>query len=187
MKQLKMIRCGGDLKIRTLPEGYAYQNYSGSEEEIQDWLTICRHGLIAEDAQKECFTSAIEAYPDLDPQRDLFFVLDDEGRRVATTAAVLHKNQEGYIHMVAALPACRGLGIGHAMLYHALAALSRRGSEYVTLTTDDHRLAAIKTYLDAGFAPVLYPDSESDMKERWDRVIDNLGYAKVAYVTESSQ
>ena len=52
------------------------------------------------------------------------------------------------------------------------------------LTTDDFRLSAIKTYLDAGFCPVLYADPDSDQRARWDAVIAALGYGPVTYLSE---
>lgn len=87
--------------------------------------------------------------------------------------------------MVGSLPECRGLGIGKAMLSKALMILHGRGCAVTTLTTDDFRLAAIKTYLDAGFRPVLWPDAESDMRQRWDAVIASLGYLPVEYFPEA--
>ncbi len=190
MKQLKMCRpYGGHITPRDLPAGYGYALYTGDEAEVADWLSICRHGLLpdtppASGVYRDWFADSIDRYPDLVPTRDLWFVVDPDGRRVATTAAVLHPASEGYIHMVAALPACRGLGIGHAMLSRALADLSARGATHVTLTTDDFRLPAIKTYLDAGFRPVLWPDPDSDMRARWDAVIAELGYGKVEYLED---
>lgn len=185
MQQLKMLRYGGEVKLRDLPEGYRYEAFGGSDAEIDDWVAICRHGLLPESGGREHFDSAILNYPDLHPARDLFFVVDGEGQRVATSASVSHPNREGYIHMVAALPLCRGKGIGHAMLSHALTLLEERGCTHTILTTDDHRLAAIKTYLDAGFRPVIYYDPESDMRARWDAVIATLRYEPVAYISEA--
>lgn len=184
MQQLKMLRYQGKITPRPLPDGYRYELFSGTDAEIDDWVVICRYGLLPEDGGVEFFKSAIMDYPDLVPEKDLFFVVDKDGRRVATSASVCHKNGEGYLHMVAALPECRGQGIGHAMLSHALGMMEARGCTHAVLTTDDFRLPAIKTYLDAGFHPVIYHDPESDMRERWDRVIAALGYEPVAYVSE---
>lgn len=112
-------------------------------------------------------------------------LLEGQNTSEAAPAAVRHADGTGYIHMVGALPACRGKGIGHAMLAHALEELQARACPVVTLTTDDHRLAAIKTYLDAGFRPVLRYDPDSDMRARWDAVIAALGYEPVAYLQET--
>ena len=80
--------------------------------------------------------------------------------------------------MVAAAPEVRGRGIGHAMLRFALSMLERRGCTYTVLTTDDFRLAAIKTYLDADFVPVIEQDPESDVRARWESVLARLHYAR---------
>lgn len=184
MKQLFMMRPQQPVRVRELPTGYRYELYRGTEGEVRDWLAICRCGLLPEDAGQESFDCNITRYQNLVPEQDLFFVTDASGHRVATTAAVKHQSGEGYIHMVAALPECRGKGIGHAMLSHALQMLEARGCGVMTLTTDDFRLAAIKTYLDAGFLPVLWADPESDMRARWDAVIALLGYPPVTYLTQ---
>ncbi|MBE6585480.1 MAG: GNAT family N-acetyltransferase [Ruminococcaceae bacterium] len=184
MQQLKMLRMDAPVRVRPLPEGYRYEYFTGSTEEIWDWIIICRHGLLPPDAGEDCFKSTILEYPDLVPEKDLFFVVDLNGCRVATSASVCHQNKEGYLHMVAALPGYRGQGIGHAMLSHALCMMEERGCTHAVLTTDDFRLPAIKTYLDAGFRPVLYHDPDSDMRARWDGVIAALGYEPVAYISE---
>lgn len=166
---------------RQLPDGYRFEHYKGTSDERNDWTEICRHGLIPVNGD-DWFKMSIADYPDLNPERDLFFVVSPEGKRVATSASVCHKDGTGYIHMVCSLPECRGLGIGHAMLSYALSDISERGYDgTVILTTDDFRLAAIKTYLDAGFRPVLWYDPESDMKLRWDNVISQLSYQPVKY------
>lgn len=174
MKQLKMCRPAMPVQVRELPEGYAYQAYTQDPAQIGDWLDLCYETLIPERDPK-WFASCITGYPDLKPEDDLFFVIDVQTKkRVATMAAVCH-GQEGYIHMVAASPAVRGQGIGHAMLSYALTKLAQRGCTFTVLTTDDFRLAAIKTYLDAGFVPVIEQDPESDVRARWNEVLAKLG------------
>ncbi|UKI13182.1 MAG: GNAT family N-acetyltransferase [Oscillospiraceae bacterium] len=184
MQQLMMLRPAAPVTPRPLPAGYAFVPFGGTQAEISDWLTVCAAGLLP-NTDAHWFEDSIRNYPDLDPARDLFFVTDAGGARIATSAAVRHADGTGYIHMVGALPACRGKGIGHAMLAHALEELQVRACPVVTLTTDDHRLAAIKTYLDAGFRPVLRYDPDSDMRARWDAVIAALGYEPVAYLQET--
>lgn len=173
MKQLKMRRESAPVQARELPQGYTYEFYNGAREQIDDWTTLCLDALIPTREEK-WFEDTILHYPDLCPERDLFFVIEQgTGRRVATTAAVCH-GKEGYIHMVAAAPDVRGKGIGHAMLRHALSLIEARGCTYSILTTDDFRLAAIKTYLDAGFVPVIEQDPESDVRARWESVLAAL-------------
>lgn len=184
MKQLKMARDNSPVEKRALPEGYSYEFFDGSDKAINDWLEIVANGLMG-DSRVEAFHACITNYPDAVPEKDLFFVVDPNGRRVATSTSIKHANGEGYVHMVANIPECRGLGIGHAMLSFGISILLERGCEKTVLTTDDFRLAAIKTYLDGGFKPVLWNDDESDMKARWDAVIKELGYTKtVEYIDE---
>ena len=182
MKQLKMVRYSAPVRKRALPEGWSFALYGGSPEERADWITICRDGLFGEKTNEESFEKYIVRWRDLVPEKDLFFVVNAEGRRVATTVFVRYADGTGYVHCVGSLSETRGRGVGHAMLAHALEMGEARGVPYSVLTTDDHRLAAIKTYLDAGFLPVLYEDPESDMKARWDKVLANLNYRAVEYL-----
>ena len=166
MEQLKMTRRAAPVREVPLPEGFSYEFYRGLPEQRADWLKICKEGLIGPDAGEAAFDAAIAHYPDLDPFNDLIFVLTGSGARVATIAFVLHKNGVGYVHMVCCLEAYRGRGIGAAMNSFALAQLEARGAAYSYLTTDDFRLAAIKTYLRAGFEPCAETD---EMKARWEK------------------
>ena len=184
MKQLKMVRYSAPVRERTLPEGWNFAFYGGSSEERADWITICRDGLFGEKTNEESFEKYIVRWRDLVPEKDLFFVVNAEGRRVATTAYVRYAEGTGYLHCVGSLSETRGRGVGHAMLAHALQMGEARGVPYTVLTTDDHRLAAIKTYLDAGFLPVLYNDPDSDMRARWDKVLTDLHYAPVEYLSD---
>ena len=190
MGQLKMLRPSGPVTPRALPEGYTYALYRGTEEELTAWLDMCRLGqLLPENppesgAYRDWFKVTVLDYADLNPAEDIVFVLDPAGVTVATVCAVRHGAEQGYVHMVAARPDSRGKGIGHAMLAYALDMLEARGCTYAILTTDDFRLPAIKTYLDAGFRPVLYADPDSDQRGRWDEVIARLGYEPVEYLRE---
>ena len=184
MKQLKMLRYSAPVRERKLPDGWSYVLFSGSEAEVADWIEICKNGLFGPNIDKESFAKYILRWRDLVPEKDLFFVVNAEGRRVATTAYVQYADGTGYLHCVGSLPETRGCGVGHAMLAHALEMGEERKTPYTILTTDDFRLAAIKTYLDAGFLPVLYHDPDSDMKARWDKVLAELHYRQVEYLKE---
>ncbi len=182
MKQLKMRRYGGAVTERPLPEGYRFELFSGSITEIKDWLNICLCGLNP-DTEMSRFEDAVIKCSGIEPCKDLFFVVDPYGKRIATTTCRKADEGVGGVHMVAALEDYRGKGIGHAMITHAVNILARRGYKIMTLTTDDFRLAAVKTYLDAGFCPLLIHDDESDMRKRWDDVLEKLGYTgKVEYL-----
>ena len=175
MEQLRMQRPSAPVNEIPLPEGFSYERYCGLDAQIDDWLRICKEGLIAPDSGRNCFRITIAQYPDLKPEEDLIFVRSDAGERVATIAFVLHPGGVGYLHMVCCLEAFRGRGIGTAMTSHALARLEERGINYTYLTTDDFRLPAIRSYLSAGFVP---SEDNAGMRARWDAVraaLDKLG------------
>ena len=190
MRQLKMLRPSAPVTSRPLPAGYTYGSYDRSEEQLTRWLDMCLKGqLIPENPPesgnwRDWFKITVLDYADLDPDEDIIYVNDPDGNAVASICAVKHGEEQGYIHMVAAHPDARGKGIGHAMLAHALEKIEARSCAYSILTTDDFRLAAIKTYLDAGFRPVLWADPDSDQRARWDAVIAQLGYSPVEYFDE---
>lgn len=184
MKQLKMRRPSAPVRAYVLPDCYRIIPFAGTQGEITDWLAIVAEGLVPVEDGEAVFDRYIRNWKDLTPGEDLFFVTDPDGKRVATIAAVRHPDESGYIHMVGSLPECRGKGVGRAMLAHALNVIESRGVTHTILTTDDFRLPAIKQYLDAGFRPVLWHDPDSDMRARWDKVIETLGYRPVEYLDE---
>ena len=162
MEQLKMIRRSAPVKEVPLPPGFEYERYCGLEAQVEDWLRICKAGLLPPDAGRQFFRDHIANYPDLTPENDLIFVRSCVGERVATIAFVLHPGGVGYLHMVSCAESARGLGIGAAMTSFALARLEERGIDYTYLTTDDFRL-----YLRAGFEPC---EDNAGMRARWDAV-----------------
>jgi mycothiol synthase len=92
----------------------------------------------------------------------------DSGALVATAMAQdsadpLHPSG-GEVGWVAADPAHRGRGLGRAVVALALARLAAVRYRRIYLKTDDHRLPAIRVYLDLGFEPLAYTD---DMPQRW--------------------
>lgn len=185
MKQLKMLRPSAPVVPRALPEGYRIVAYRGADGEVDEWGAIVAQGLVRVEDNVAAFGKYILRWRDLRPEEDLFFVVDPKGKRVATIVGLRYAEGVGYIHMVGSLPECRGKGIGHAMLAHALAHIEELGVTHTVLTTDDYRLPAIKQYLDAGFLPVLREDPDSDMVARWDKVLEELNYRRVEYLPES--
>ena len=181
--QLKMRRYSQPVKERTLPEGFAFKFFDGSEREIDEWVRLCNFGLM-EGSTRETFFETVGNFPNVVAERDCFFVIDAEGHYVASSTAVAGPDGLGLVHMVASDPVTRGKGIGHAMLAKTLSMLEERNMKVIELRTDDFRLAAVKTYLDAGFLPVLLCDPESDHAARWDKVREILHYPPVEYVNE---
>jgi len=79
----------------------------------------------------------------------------------------------GTLHMVSVLPEANGRKLGRMLCGRAMDYLVRHGCSEIVLTTDDHRLPAIKTYLSLGFEPIIN-DGDADMRARWDAVMASL-------------
>ena len=181
--QLKMRRFSAPVRERKLPDGFSFKLFDGSEKEIEEWVRLCRYGLV-DDATRDTFFQTVADFTNIVAERDCFFVVDEKGNYIATSTAVATPEGVGLVHMVASDPFARGKGIGHAMLANTLSMLEERGMKITELRTDDFRLAAVKTYLDAGFLPVMLNDPESDHAARWDKVRESLSYPAVEYVGE---
>jgi len=164
---------------RALPDGYRYESFRGTPEDVDDWKTIIMEEPAPRDGADSCYHLMIETYPDCVAQNDIHFIENEKGERVATITTITHKDGTGYVHMVKAKESERGKGLGHAMAGFSLRVFEERGIERVILTTDDFRIPAIKTYLDAGFKPVIYRDCENELNERWDSILQKIGYTNV--------
>lgn len=186
MKQLKMIRPKGEVVKRYLPNGYSFTFFKECREDIDAWCDICRKANMCSNPNNdEAFTKIMRSVKAIDLERDLFFVVAPDGSKIATSALIHNKEKNtGYLHMVAAIPEHRNLGIGHAMLSFAMSLSEERGIEHCILTTDDYRLPAIKNYLAGGFRPVIYEDPESDMRARWLSVAERLGIEFLNFIEE---
>lgn len=77
----------------------------------------------------------------------------------------------GRIDWLATDPDHRKRGLGSICARSATGRLLEAGYEDIWVTTDDHRLAALKTFLAIGFVPARTPQTES----RWRQVFQNLG------------
>lgn len=161
------------------PREYGFEGFDGSETDKTAWKTLIMEPPAPPDGADSCYHLMIEVYPDCVAEKDIWFIANADGERVATITTITHQDGSGYVHMVKTKESERGKKLGHAMARYALAVFEKRGVDRVVLTTDDFRLPAIKTYLDAGFKPVIYPDPESDMNARWDAVLQALNYGVV--------
>lgn len=188
MKQLVMEAITAERAAeRALPDGYTYERFDASLRDIDDWKAITMEPPALARSFESCYRESIEEYPDCIPMRDVHFVSNESGERVATITTITHADGSGYVHMVKAKASEHGRGLGHAMARHALQIFAERGVERVLLTTDDFRLAAIKTYLDAGFRPVIVEDPASDMNARWDSVLNTLNYADIPRIVRPAE
>jgi mycothiol synthase len=100
------------------------------------------------------------------------WVVAADNEAVATaTARKTDQPNVGYVHFVATHPDHRGRRLGSAVTVAVLREFEARGATEAMLTTDDYRLAAIKTYLRLGFQPDCTHESHP---ERWREVFSSL-------------
>ena len=112
-------------------------------------------------------------------ENGVFFLVEDSTGRLAATA-MANKAKEGKdpscgeLGWVGAHPDFRGKRLSAIACSAVLARYREEGYKKVILYTDDFRLPAIKTYLNAGFKPMYDADDEATRK-RWDIVYKKFG------------
>ncbi len=106
------------------------------------------------------------------PQRIWFITHGDDA--VATAAAYYRPaflDGYGMIHFVGVVPGHRGLGLGHTVTVAALRRMVAEQRAGAWLSTDDHRIPAVKTYISLGFEPLLV---HAGQPERWKNVLAQI-------------
>ena len=147
MKQLAMKAYINEIPSKevVLPSGYKIVNYSYSSEQFEAWKKIVVEPPVPPFTGQEYWDFAIKGYPDLNVEKDMFFVVNDKGESVATLTTITHADGTGYLHMVKMFMSERGKGIGQAMANFSVEEFRRRNINEVFLTTDDFRVPAVKT------------------------------------------
>ena len=164
---------GSEAIAPVFPEGVSLVTYTNLPNAMAEWLDIVRFmGQEEAPARDEAYYREAMDYKWY--SEDKCFFLTVGGKPAATITVICDKDKrDGYIHMVACKPHFRGKGLGHLLNSVALYTLKTEGMETASLTTDDWRIPAIKTYLKAGF----YADLEThpDFPERWEKIMAIIG------------
>ncbi|MCF7853263.1 MAG: GNAT family N-acetyltransferase [Candidatus Pacebacteria bacterium] len=108
----------------------------------------------------------------------VFVIVHEASDEIVATAMASHRPSPlhpfgGELGWVAADPEHYGQGLGRAVCLAVLRRFLDAGYRRIYLSTDDYRLAAIKTYLKMGFIPFLFAP---DMAERWRKVCRTLDW-----------
>lgn len=182
MKQLKMLwRCRETPYPENPAGGFYYRRSTGTKADRQAWLDICKNGLLEETAGEDAYRDLLVNWKDYHTGDT--WLVEERGRPAATITTIIHpQERRGYVHMVAARPSCRGLGVGGLMNRLACAVFWEAGCTIADLTTDDFRIPAVKSYLSAGFLPVA---GDEDMTHRWEKLLRELGRSRVEMVDET--
>jgi mycothiol synthase len=110
--------------------------------------------------------------------RGFFVAFDRASGEIVATAMAAHNPSRlhlrgGELGWVAGDPRHAGKGLGTAVCAAAIACFIEAGYRRIYLRTDDHRLAALKTYLKLGYVPFLFAPG---MRERWQAVCAKLAW-----------
>ncbi len=154
----------------TLPDGYDLRCYC--EGDGPAWERIIAASFERDVSPGE-FQRSILDKPPFRPERVLFVTCGDEP--VATASAWDSPGwgpETGQLHMVGVKPEHRGKRLGYWVSLAVLHQFHREGRLHAMLSTDDFRLAAIKTYLALDFEPVLVHDNQ---RQRWSDAFAALG------------
>ena len=182
MEQLKMyFMPGTPVKETPLPAGYSFSHLD-PQKDMKAWCDCLRNGdLLNGRTDEQAYNEDIPGIPDIDPARDVFF-LDHNGEHIGTvTAFVYQKTNIGDVHMVGIREDHRGKGLAKHLNEIAVKTLLARNVRFISLTTDEKRRSAIRSYLAAGFLPVEY---DYRMQTRWEQVLKDLKIDSVQMLYE---
>ena len=151
-----------------LEEGYALRGYApGDEERLLDLLHAAE---FFQDADLDYLKDYLAKPERREGTR--FVVRGEEIVAVTFASQRSLEPMVGGLDFVACHPDHRGKRFGRAVCTAVLKYLVDRGYGRVTLTTDDWRLPAIKTYLALGLVPEM---CREDMPGRWRVIYEKLG------------
>ncbi|HOA31345.1 MAG TPA: GNAT family N-acetyltransferase [Clostridia bacterium] len=157
----------GKEPVVKLPEGFYIRSYEG-EKDVFKWVEITSVDLqntiiTVEDFERDMLNRE-------GVQKEHIYFICFDGEEVGTVTAIMYpEKKQGYVHMVAVKKEFRGRGLGSALTNLALKVFFDNGMENAYLKTDDFRVPAIRSYLKAGFKPMLYHE---DMEARWRSIME---------------
>jgi protein-tyrosine phosphatase/GNAT superfamily N-acetyltransferase len=156
----------------TPPTGFGVRHF-GQGLGARDWARVCAEaGELANEPEPEaallqCFEREFARWACALPRR-MFFIVDGEGRAVATATAWFDETNSksggggvdgtsrGRVHWVSVVPRAQGQGLAKVLMslvLSCLADLHRECKDSAYLTTQTSSARAIAMYLEIGFAP----------------------------------
>lgn len=153
-----------------LPPGYSIRGYRPGDAAHWERIIASSFGL---PLARFSFDRQMRADPAFRPARVLFVTY--QNAPVGTASAFRFPAVDrtgGSLHYVGVAEAHRGKKLGYWISTAAMKQMALEGWTSVTLRTDDFRLAAIKTYVDLGFGPLIMDDNQ---RQRWRDVFAALG------------
>ena len=168
MNQLIMQRNNAKVGAINFPNGYYMRPFQKGDELA--WCECCAEVNI-EEVSEEAFNKKMLEDETVNPD-NIYFLISPTNEIIGTvTYQYAPEEDTGLIHMVGIKKEHQGKGLALPMNLYVVQKILDDGKKIVKLNTDDWRLPAIKTYLNAGFEPVYY---KPDMVERWDQIMEKF-------------
>lgn len=154
-----------------LTDGVSVRRFQLGDEQV--WAEILQNSGDLGEWNEERARRALTGKARVDASSIHFLMID--GKPVATACMQINEDQpqQAELGYVAVVPEYRGHGLGRTISMVVLDYINKQGFRACFLRTDDHRLAAIKTYLRLGFEPDMSHDS---YPARWESLWRTLGY-----------
>jgi len=154
--------------LPALPDGYALRETQ--PEDIPAVAAVLDRAFADEDWDEARVAATLNEQQGVKQT----LVVDFRGRPIATASARLQPDRfpgSGYLHWVAVDPDHRGQRLGFFLSLAVLHTFGTLGCADALLETQDHRLAAIQTYLKLGFLPEYRDETH---RERWAAISSKL-------------
>ena len=152
-----------ELPSVNLPPGYHCRHFLPGDE--MHWNRIISDSF----GQFHDFKEFMMKDSVFSPER-VWFICDHDWP-VATASAWHESDAVGVLHMVGRQNDHAGKGVGYLASLAALHQMKKEGKVCATLSTDDHRIPAIKTYLKLGFLPLISHESH---EQRWRDILPSV-------------
>jgi mycothiol synthase len=165
LRMLRKLHPGEPLPAPTLVEPYRLQHYvPGDEEQWIELLNASGEFGTWDDARL-----SRELLATLLPDGGIF--VTHRGRLVgcASACAMDEYRPHAILMYVAVLAEHRGQGLGQALVWETLRVARHEQFPGLLLHTENHRLAAVRTYFQLGFLPRLAPGAAG--AEQWAEVL----------------
>jgi ribosomal protein S18 acetylase RimI-like enzyme len=160
------------------PRGYSLQGFEAGD--VKPWLHIwamsdlgSSHGAVTLRVFKKHLGCDMKGM-----YRRGFFLVSPDGQDIGTITSWYHRYRGlrwGRIHFAAIVPEYRSRGLAKPMMCAAMNHLRLLGHKRVMLTTESHRIPAIKVYRDFGFTADMTTKNAS---QAWKEINRSLRDAK---------
>ena len=150
-----------------LPAGYSLRHFLPGDE--SNWERVLDQSFGVTNPPRR-FVNIMGRDSACAPERILFIMYD--GVAVATASAWYRPEwgaETGYVHYVGTSADHKGKKLGYWVSLAALHRFVFEGRSRAVLQTDDHRVPAVKIYLELGFEPWLV---EENQRQRWRAIIE---------------